>query len=103
MARPEVTGRKVALADADAARRRVTGRKAASLDDDVADDVDAESISQFCKRNGFSVQMFYKDREQMPATFNVGARVLIARETSRKWRREREAIARREREAAKQA
>lgn len=101
-ARPEVTGRKTALSD-DVARPEVRGRKTAPPDDDVADDVDAESISQFCKRNGFSVQMFYKDREKMPETFNVGARVLIARETSRKWRREKEAIARREREAAKQA
>jgi hypothetical protein len=71
MARPEVIGRKTALPDA-------------------ADDVDAFSIEEFCRRHGFSPQLFYKFRKQMPATFGVGSRVLISREAAAAWRQERE-------------
>ena len=71
MARPEVTGRKIALLD-------------------VADDVDAFSVEQFCRRHGFSPQLFYKFRKEMPVTFSVGSRVLISREAAAAWRHERE-------------
>ena len=71
MARPEVTGRKIALLD-------------------VADDVDAFSVNEFCRRHRISVQLFYKMRDQMPATFNVGTRVLISKEAAARWRAERE-------------
>jgi hypothetical protein len=39
------------------------------------------------------VQLFYKLRNQMPRTFNVGTRVLISREAAAAWRREREQAA----------
>jgi hypothetical protein len=74
MARPEVTGRKIALLD-------------------VADDADAYSIDEFCARHRISVQLFYKNRKHMPRTFNVGVRVLISREAAAAWRRERETAA----------
>ena len=71
MARPEVTGRKIALLD-------------------VADDADAFTVNEFCARHRISVQLFYKNRKQMPRTFNVGTRVLISKEAAAAWRRERE-------------
>jgi hypothetical protein len=71
MARPEVTGRKIAFVD-------------------VADDADAFTVNEFCARHRISVQLFYKNRQQMPRTFNVGARVLISKEAAAAWRRERE-------------
>ena len=71
MARPEVTGRKIALLDA-------------------ASDADAFTVNEFCARHRISVQLFYKNRKQMPRTFNVGARVLISKEAAAAWRRERE-------------
>jgi hypothetical protein len=70
MARPEVTGRKQSAA---------------------ADERDAFSIAEFCKRHGISPQLFYKYKDQMPRTFNIGTRVLISRETAARWRAEREA------------
>jgi hypothetical protein len=70
MARPEVSGRKLPLA--------------------TADEVDAYSVAEFCKRHRISPQLFYKFKEQMPATFRIGARVLISREAATAWRRERE-------------
>jgi len=74
MARPEVTGRKAIPANA-------------------ADDGDAYSVAEFCARHRISVQLFYKNRKQMPRTFNVGARVLISREAAAAWRRARETAA----------
>jgi len=71
MARPEVTGRKIALLD-------------------IADDADSFTVNEFCARHRFSVQLFYKNRKQMPRTFKVGARVLISKEAAAAWRRERE-------------
>ncbi|MCK1314973.1 hypothetical protein [Bradyrhizobium sp. 23] len=69
MARPEVTSRKL------------TNRN---------DDGDAYSIDEFCARHRISVQLFYKNRDQMPRGFNVGTRVLISKEAAAAWRRERE-------------
>ena len=71
MARPEITGRKITLLD-------------------TADDADAFTVNEFCARHRISVQLFYKNRKQMPRTFNVGARVLISMEAAAAWRRERE-------------
>jgi hypothetical protein len=71
MARPEVTGRKITLLD-------------------VADDADAFTVNEFCARHRISVQLFYKNRKQMPRTFNVGTRVLISKEAAAAWRRESE-------------
>jgi hypothetical protein len=71
MARPEVTGRKLSAA--------------------VADDVDAYSVAEFCKRHRISPQLFYKFKVDMPVTFRIGTRVLISREAAAAWRREREA------------
>jgi hypothetical protein len=67
------------------ARPEVTGRKA-----DAVDDADAYSIEEFCARHRISVQLFYKNRQQMPRTFNVGTRVLISKEAAAAWRRQRE-------------
>jgi hypothetical protein len=75
MARPEITARKIALLD-------------------VADDADAFTVNEFCARHRISVQLFYKNRKQMPRSFNIGARVLISREAAAAWRREREQAAR---------
>jgi hypothetical protein len=65
----------------------LTGHKTA------ADEVDAFSIHEFCRRNRISVQLFYKLKPQglMPSTFRLGTRVLISREAATAWRREREA------------
>jgi hypothetical protein len=73
MARPEVTGRKITL--------------------EAAGEVDAFSVEEFCRRHRISVQLFYKNRTQMPRTFNIGARVLISKEAAAAWRRERERAA----------
>jgi hypothetical protein len=68
MARPEITCRKITLLD-------------------TADVADAFTVNEFCARHRISVQLFYKNRKQMPRTFNVGARVLISREAAAAWRR----------------
>ena len=73
MARPEVTGRKIALLG-------------------VADDLDAFTVNEFCARHRISPQLFYKLKPQglMHVTFNVGTRVLISREAAAAWRHARE-------------
>lgn len=87
MARPEVTGRKIGSA-------KVRKAKTATADDDEEDaDADAFSVAEFCRRHRISVQMFYKHRDQMPATFNVGVRRLISKKTAAAWRRQREEAA----------
>ncbi len=70
-------------------RAQITSRKTTS---DVVDDIDAYSITEFCRRNRISVQLFYKLKPQglMPSTFRLGARVLISKEAAAAWRRERE-------------
>ena len=70
------------------ARPEVTGRKQVN----AADHADAYSIDEFCARHRISPQLFYKLKPQglMPATFNVGTRVLISREAAAAWRRVRE-------------
>jgi hypothetical protein len=75
MARPEVTDRKMAVA-----RPEPT----------AFDDADAYSIEEFCRRHRISVQMFYKFKAAMPATFRIGTRVLVSREAAARWRAERE-------------
>jgi hypothetical protein len=72
------------------ARPEVTGRKASSV---TVDDTDAFSVSEFCRRNSISIQLFYKLKPLglMPKTFRLGARVLISKEAAAAWRREREA------------
>jgi hypothetical protein len=70
------------------ARPEVTGKKVPS----TADDLDAYSIDEFCRRHGISPQLFYKLKPEglMPPTFRLGARVLISREAAAAWRRDRE-------------
>jgi len=70
------------------AHSEVTGHKPAAP---AVDDADAFSIGEFCRRHRISVQAFYKFRDEMPATFRVGTRVLISREAATAWRRQREA------------
>jgi hypothetical protein len=72
-------------------RSGITGRKSAHLT--AADDADAFSVGEFCARHRISQQLFYKFRKQMPATFRIGSRVLISRESAAAWRRAREAAA----------
>jgi len=85
MARPEVTGRRMGTASVEATPPRARGPPAA------IDDADAYSIEEFCRRHRISPQAFYKYRDTMPRTFNVGARRLISREAAARWRAEREA------------
>jgi len=69
------------------ARSEATGRKPTVP---AVDDADAFSIGEFCRRHGISVQAFYKYKDEMPAMFRVGSRVLISREAAAAWRRKRE-------------
>jgi len=75
MARPEVTGKKIK---------------------NIAGDLDAYSIEQFCQRHSISVAFYYKLRNmnppETPREMQVGARVLISRESAAEWRRQREAV-----------
>ncbi|WP_025037035.1 hypothetical protein [Bradyrhizobium sp. DOA9] len=75
------------------ARPEVTGRKAHPHHQFNMLDPDAFSIGEFCSRHRISPQLFYKLKPQglMPATFKVGNRVLISRESAAAWRRAREA------------
>ncbi len=74
MVRPEITGRKISATEGDR---------------------DAFSVGEFCRRNGFSVELFYKFKAEMPVTFRVGTRVLISKEAAARWRAARElAVAR---------
>ncbi len=68
-------------------------RPATPVGKPAQDDADAYSIEEFCSRHRISVQLFYKNRKQMPRTFNVGTRVLISKESAAAWRRERETAA----------
>jgi hypothetical protein len=84
MARPEVTGRKQLNSRPEVPRRKPLN---------AADDADAYSVDEFCSRHRISPQLFYKLKPQglMPVTFNVGARVLISKESAAAWRSGREA------------
>ena len=86
MARPEVTGRKMAMA-----RQDPPG--AVHARDGPTDDADAYTIEEFCRKNRISVQLFYKYPHLMPDTFYVGKRRLVSREAGARWRAEREAAA----------
>jgi hypothetical protein len=72
------------------ARPEATGRK--PIHPKAPIEADAYSIDEFCARHRISPQLFYKMKPlgQMPATFNVGTRVLISREAAAAWRRARE-------------
>jgi hypothetical protein len=56
----------------------------------LAEHGDAFSVVEFCERHRISVQLYYKNRHQMPRSFKVGARVLISKESAAEWRRARE-------------
>ena len=70
-------------------RPEVTGGKPHT----VADDADAFSIGEFCRRHGISPQLFENFRDERPTSFRIGTRVLISREAAVTWRRERERAA----------
>ena len=72
------------------ARPEVTGRKIAGGLSIATEDADAFTITEFCQRHRISVPMFYKHRDLMPDTFCVGTRILISREAAARWRVERE-------------
>jgi hypothetical protein len=69
------------------ARPEITGRKTGPIE---LRDRDAFSVEEFCRRHGISVQVFYKRKTEMPATFRVGTRVLISKESAARWRTARE-------------
>src|SRR5215475_12113640 len=57
-------------------------------DDDDDHDVDAYSISTFCRRHNISESFYHKLKVQGlgPATLKVGTRVLISKQAARRWR-----------------
>ncbi len=59
----------------------------------MSDEKGADSISNFCKAHDFSRAMYYilKKQGRAPQTFRIGRRELISKESSAKWRRDREA------------
>jgi hypothetical protein len=85
MARDEVIGRKAGIVES-------MGQDARGIrGSPQIHDFDAYSIAEFCRRHGVSVQLFYKMRDEMPATFRLGSRVLVSREAAVAWRAKREA------------
>jgi hypothetical protein len=56
----------------------------------VADEIDAFTIEEFCRRNRISIGLFYKYPDDMPATFVIGKRRLISKEAAAEWRRRKE-------------
>ncbi len=56
------------------------------------EDLDAYSISTFCRRHGISRSAFYAAIKsgQAPKLMKLGSRVMISREAAEQWRRERE-------------
>jgi hypothetical protein len=73
------------------ARPEVIGRKPTHLN--AANEPDAYSVDEFCARHRISVQLYYKNRKEMPRTFRIGTRVLISKEAAAAWRRDREQAA----------
>jgi hypothetical protein len=75
-------------------------RARAPPDDDEAG-LDAMSIPQFCRRHAISQSFFFKLRSMglAPAMMKVGARVLISRESAKRWRAAREIAAQQRSEA----
>ena len=75
-----------------AARPKVTRRTLAAKQ--PTGDLDAYSLAEFSRRHSISLQMYYKVAAQglAPATFRLGARVLVSKEAAARWRAEREAI-----------
>lgn len=55
------------------------------------DDADAYTIQEFCRRHRLSVALFYKMKDEMPAVFRIGSRVLVSKEAAARWRAAREA------------
>ncbi len=55
-------------------------------------DKDAQTITQFCRSNGISRQFFYDLRKigKGPDLMEMGAKKLISKEASKRWRAERE-------------
>jgi hypothetical protein len=58
-----------------------------------ADERDAFSIPEFCRRNGFGPGLYFKIARdgRGPRVMRVGRRTLISREAAEEWRRAREA------------
>jgi len=57
------------------------------------DEIDAFSISTFCRRHGISVPFFNRRRDEMPQVIKIGVRSLITREAAERWRKDREKAA----------
>ncbi len=59
----------------------------------AANERDAYSIPEWCKRNRFSVSFYHKLQKQGlgPRVIRIGRRTLISCEAAEEWRREREA------------
>jgi hypothetical protein len=88
MARPEVSGKKIVNAE--------------NGDGTYVGPLDAYSIEAFCQRHSISIAFYYKlrakDPPETPREMEVGARVLITKESAADWRREREAATAKQRE-----
>jgi hypothetical protein len=83
--RPEITGKNIS----DGGHHGSTHR---GQDRGVADDPDAFSIRQFCLRHNISEGFYFKLKKLGlgPREMEVGARVLISKESAAAWRGARE-------------
>jgi len=73
-------------------RRRGRPQQARAPPDEDDDACDAYDIPTFCRRHKISESFYFKLRLQglAPRTMKIGKRVLISRESARRWREERE-------------
>jgi predicted DNA-binding transcriptional regulator AlpA len=84
-------------AQASKLRRARPPKTAPPDDDDHDDEIDAMSVTTFCKRHGISRAFFYylQHRKRAPRTIEIGSRTLITREAAADWRKAREAATKR--------
>jgi len=61
----------------------------------AAEEPDAYTIAEFCRRHRLSAAKFFemKRQGQTPAEIHYGRAVRISREAAERWRRERERLA----------
>jgi predicted DNA-binding transcriptional regulator AlpA len=87
-----------ARAEHESKLRRARPPKTAPPDDvDHDDEIDAMSVTTFCKRHGISRAFFYylQHKKRAPRTIEIGSRRLITREAAADWRKAREAATKR--------
>jgi hypothetical protein len=78
------------------ARPEVTGKKLAPLEPALG----AYTVPGFCRAHGLSLSMYYKmkARGEAPDEMDVGRHKTVSVESAAKWRRKREAAARKSQE-----